>query len=91
MIVVEHRNSAIKDNSMLMLTRKPGQLLLIEPVEDLPPETTVGDLFRAGPIQIVVSKIDGRQVCLGIEAPASLGVWRQELGACPVRKPCRRS
>ncbi|HEX9626488.1 MAG TPA: carbon storage regulator [Acidiferrobacterales bacterium] len=75
---------------MLMLTRKPGQRLLIEPAPDLPPETTVAELFGGRPIHIVVSKIDGRQVCLGIEAPASLTVWREELGTCPQRKAGRQ-
>lgn len=83
------RNTTKQGDIMLVVTRKPGQLLLIEPRAGLPKETTVGDIFADGPIQIVVGKIDRHQVRLGIDAPASLGVWRQELGACPARKPRR--
>jgi sRNA-binding carbon storage regulator CsrA len=65
---------------MLVLTRKPGQILSISPEMDVPPELTVRELFGAGPILIAVKRIDRLQVRLGIEAPLCLRVERLERG-----------
>ena len=64
---------------MLILTRKPGQVLKTAPLESVNPATPIGELFRDGPIEIVVTKIQGTQVRLGINAHASFLVLRDEL------------
>ena len=64
---------------MLTLTRKLGQVLRIAPLQSVDPATTIGELFRAGPIEIMVMRIDGNHVRLGIKAPASLLIVRDEL------------
>ena len=47
---------------MLILSRKPGDAILIE-----------------GGIRVVVLAVDGGGVRLGIEAPASVGIVREEI------------
>jgi len=64
---------------MLILSRKPGQILKIQPVSDLPLTTPVGALFAEGPIEIVVQKIQGQQVRIGIQADDRLLIFREEL------------
>ena len=64
---------------MLILTRKPGQSIKIQPAEELPWMTPVGALFADGPIEVVVNQIKGRQVRLGIAAHPDLVVLRDEL------------
>ena len=64
---------------MLILTRRTGQILAIEPRANLDPATPVGELFRDGPIEIIVCRIDCQQVRLGITAHSGLLVMRQEL------------
>ena len=68
---------------MLILTRRIGQRLLIEPLHGLDPATPVGELFREGPIVITVCRVDCQQVRLGIDADANLLVVRQELHGGP--------
>ncbi len=41
--------------------------------------TAAGLLFAQGPIEIVVTKVKGRQVKLGIRADARLAIVREEL------------
>ena len=64
---------------MLILTRKAGQVLKVAPHESVDPATPIGELFQDGPIEIVVTKIQGTQVRLGINAHASFLVLRDEL------------
>jgi len=64
---------------MLILTRKPGQILKIQPAADLPLTTPVGALFAEGPIEIVVQRVQGQQVRLGIQANDKLLILREEL------------
>ncbi len=64
---------------MLILTRKPGQIIKIQPAADLPLTTPVGALFAEGPIEIVVQKIHGQQVRIGIQAHDKLLILREEL------------
>ena len=64
---------------MLILTRRADQRLVIEPLDSRDPSTLVSELFNQGPIEIVVNRIDARQVRLGINAHASLLVVRDEL------------
>ena len=65
---------------MLVLTRKPGQLVLIAPEAATPPELPVAKVFATGPILIVVRRIDRGHVSLGIEAPRWLHINRAERG-----------
>jgi len=71
---------------MLILTRKPGQIIKIQPAADLPLTTPVGALFAEGPIEIVVQRVQGQQVRIGIQAHDGLLILREELeegGALP--------
>jgi sRNA-binding carbon storage regulator CsrA len=63
---------------MLILTRQPGQIIAIQPREDLLPGTPVVRLFGDGPIEILVTRVRGNQVCLGIQAHPDLLVNRGE-------------
>ena len=64
---------------MLLLTRTPGQRITSQPAPSLPLTTPVGALFAAGPIEIVVQRVHGQQVRIGIQADAGLRVLREEL------------
>ena len=64
---------------MLILTRKPGQRITIEPNADLDPETPVRKLFADGPIEVIVSRVNGAHVKLAIQAHPSLQILREEL------------
>ncbi len=64
---------------MLILTRKPGQAVEIDLMEDLDPRTPVGELFAQGPIEIVVTSIRGEQVKLGFTADPRFRILREEL------------
>ena len=67
-----------KEEPMLILTRKPGQLLTISPKSSLNPATTIADLFRDGPIEVLVSRIDDGQVRIGIHAHPGLQIERDD-------------
>lgn len=64
---------------MLVLTRKPGQIVEIRPDPALDPATPVGELFAQGPIEIVALKVKGDQVRIGITADLGFLVLRREL------------
>lgn len=64
---------------MLTLTRKLGQVLRIAPLPSIDPATPIGELFQMGPIEVMVMRIEGKHVRLGIKAPASLLIVRDEL------------
>jgi len=64
---------------MLILTRKPGQIIKIQPAADLSLTTPVGALFADGPIEIVVQRIQGQQVRIGIQAHEGFLILREEL------------
>ncbi len=66
---------------MLVLTRKPGQAIQIDLMEDLDPQTPVGELFVTGPIEIIIGGFRGDQVKLGIHADKRFRILRDEL--CP--------
>ncbi len=63
---------------MLILTRKPGQLLKISPKASLSPTTTIAELFVDGPIEILVSRIDDGQVRIGVQAHPDLLIARDD-------------
>ena len=64
---------------MLAITRREEESLLIYPPQDMNPDTTVAELFKNGPIEIIVNNIRGSQVRLGIKAPRTLTIMRPEL------------
>lgn len=64
---------------MLVLGRKAGQGIRIGLAEGVGQTTTVGELFSNGPIEIVVTSIDGSMVRLGIEADQRFKILRSEL------------
>ncbi len=64
---------------MLVLTRKPGQAIQIDLMEDLDPRTPVGELFGAGPIGIIIGGRRGDPVKLGIHADKRFRILRDEL------------
>ncbi len=66
---------------MLILTRRVGQSLIIGPGAGLDPSMSVGELFRQGPIEVVVSSMNGSRVKLSIVADRRLLILRDEL--CP--------
>ena len=61
---------------MLILTRKTGQGVTIQPNHEVDPAITIAELFAAGPIEIVVKQIRGNQVKLGIQAHQGFMVLR---------------
>jgi len=69
---------------MLILTRKPGQVLKIDLREDVDLKMPVGELFAQGPIEVMVTAVNGAQVKLGIRADPRFLILRKELS---VREP----
>lgn len=66
---------------MLILTRKPGESVYIDLIEDLDPRTPIGDVFKDRRIEITVARIRGDQVKLGVRADPRLRILRAELTA----------
>lgn len=64
---------------MLVLTRKPGQTVIVDLTEGIDPQTPVGELFAGGAIVIRVTDVVGAQVKLGFEADGRFRILREEL------------
>lgn len=64
---------------MLILTRRPRQLIRIAPHPSLDPSTPIGELFRNGPIVIAITDMHRQQVKIGIQADSRLLILREEL------------
>jgi len=64
---------------MLILSRWPGEVLQIQPGPDIDPATPVAMLFDRAPIEIIVTRVLGLQVRLGINAHPRLIILRREL------------
>ena len=64
---------------MLILTRRPGESLRIEPDGRVPAEADPFGWFAEGPIRVAVSAVHRDQVRIGIKAPAALRILRDEL------------
>ena len=47
---------------MLVLTRKPGQIVEIKPAPSLDLTTPIGELFAHGPIEVITLTINGSQI-----------------------------
>ena len=61
---------------MLILTRRPGDTLFIEPHLD-----TVGSdpsAWFTRPIEVRILRIEGNHVRIGVEAAEGLRIWRGE-------------
>jgi sRNA-binding carbon storage regulator CsrA len=69
---------------MLIITRKRGQSIRIAPGPDTDPATPIGDIFARGPIEVLFVQARGSQIRLGIIAPLSLVVLRDELVVAPL-------
>jgi len=74
---------------MLILTRKPGQILRIEPHAEVG-QLTVAELFADGPMEIVVGKVDGKQVRIGVRAHRGLLVVRAEVEGTEIEQAIRQ-
>jgi sRNA-binding carbon storage regulator CsrA len=64
---------------MLVLTRKPGESLLLELTADSVTNTVLHAFFEYGPIRIQVLEVRGMQVKIGIEAAPAVKILRAEL------------
>ena len=61
---------------MLVLTRRPGDSVFIEPHPDAHPSSPP-DWF-ARPIEVRILRVEGQHVRIGIEAVEGLLIWRGE-------------
>ena len=61
---------------MLILTRRPGDTMFIEPHPDAHP-SGAADWF-ARPIEVRILRIEGKHVRIGVEAAEGLRIWRGE-------------
>ena len=77
---------------MLILTRKQGQSLTINPEPSIDPATPVARLFASGPIRVQVLGLHGPPVRLGVEADPGFCILREELrpAAGPLPEGARR-
>ena len=76
---------------MLILTRKAGQKIVISPSWDLDLDTTIREVFSAGPITLMINRVQRGQVRLGFEAPPNMLILRGELqtwGETPMLSEC---
>ena len=64
---------------MLLLTRRPGQAIIIQPGQGADLATPVGALFADGPIVVMVNRLIRDEVRLGITAHADLQILREEI------------
>ena len=63
---------------MLVLTRRPGEALIIEPQRELIVDGAWAWFTR--PIEVWVLRVQGNHVRIGIDAVEGLRIWRGELG-----------
>ena len=63
---------------MLIITRKPGQIIRVELAADTDPATPIGEVLAEGAIEIIVAQVHGAYVKLGVAAPLALAVRRTE-------------
>ena len=64
---------------MLVLTRRINESIFIFPSENLSPDTPISEVFRDGTIQLTLTRINGNQARIGIVAPATLTIAREEV------------
>jgi len=63
---------------MLIITRKPGQVIRIELSPDTDPATPIGEILAEGAIEVIVAQVCGAYVKLGVSAPLALAIQRAE-------------
>ncbi len=64
---------------MLIITRRVGQVIRIEPDPNIDPATPIGAIFAEGVIEVMVAQARGAQIRLGISAPHAFTILREEL------------
>ena len=64
---------------MLVLTRRVGESIFIFPSNELDADSRISELFKDGPIQLTLTRVNGNQARLGIIAPNSLTIAREEV------------
>lgn len=64
---------------MLVLTRRPGQTITIQPGLGVDLTAPLGALFTHGPIEVRVNHVERGQVNMGITAHTSLTILRDEI------------
>lgn len=64
---------------MLVLSRKEGEVIRINLANGVSPSISVGELFSQGPIEIMITRIVGPSVRLGIQADRRFTILRGEL------------
>jgi sRNA-binding carbon storage regulator CsrA len=70
---------SIQEVIMLVLTRRVGESIFIFPSNELDGDTRISELFKDGPIQLTLTRVNGNQARLGIIAPNSLSIAREEV------------
>jgi len=65
--------------SMLVLSRRADESIVIQPADGADANMTVAQLFANGPIQITLLGGTGRRVKVGIEAPEQLAIRRKDV------------
>lgn len=64
---------------MLILTRRPGEMLVLDLQDWVSPDMTVGEFFAEGEMLICIRRLIRNEVRLGIQAPMGMRVLREEL------------
>lgn len=64
---------------MLVLTRRVGETVFLFPSDELDPDTPVSELFKNGPVEITLTRVNGNQARLGIVAPSEFTIAREEV------------
>lgn len=62
---------------MLIVSRRDAESILIRPGDGIDPATTLGDLFKSGPIEITIFSSKDNRVKMGVQAPDELAIWRK--------------
>ena len=63
---------------MLIVSRRDAESILIRPGDGIDLKTTLGDLFKNGPIEITIFSAGGSRVKMGVQAPEQLTIWRKK-------------
>ena len=67
-----------KESPMLILTRRPGDIVIIEPHSNA--TGTDASAYFSQPIEVRILRVEGKHVRIGIEAAEGLRIWRGERG-----------
>lgn len=72
---------------MLIITRRVGESVKLDLQAHVDRALSVGELFAGGPIEIVVHRVERKQVKLGIHASPDVLILREELYAARTDRP----